>query len=476
MRHYIEGTDTFIDMPDDATPEEQEMMINESFPTSEKPSVFSRAANNIIPSGMEYGKNLVKPFTAPVETGTALANLLSGGITKGASKILPVPKERLQEEDVQAFEGAKKYYGNRYGGMENIKETFATDPVGVAGDLATLLGLSGGAIGKAGQLGKIGALEKAGAAVSTAGRAIEPVSAAMLPFKGATKALASTSLPEKLYGSATKMPVGKKWIQTLPGREISDRQAAIAAGLEEGILPTQFGSEKVRGLESGVKSQVDDIVSAGARKGDVVQTLDDIIIPGLEKSYEKAAKSSAPAKAQEMVNTQALDFMEHGDTIPTDKLLGVKRQLYKESTYGSPEKTGLSGQLSESGKKGLAHAAMVKLEDLYPEIKGLNKQDAAFIKLQEGIDRAIGRIQNADLQTLKTTIGAASQNPILGAINYVIDNPVVKAELGILLNKSRGANLTANNMAPARMASFQAGQASEATKYPNLSRLLNMRK
>jgi len=438
----------------------------------EKPSVMSRAASNLVPSATEYGKNLVKPIVSPVETGTSLANLISGGITKGASKILPVSEERLQEEDVQAFENAKGYYGNRYGGLENIKETLANDPVGIAGDLATLLGMSGGALSKVGQFSKVGALQKAGAATSSVAGAVEPASIAMLPVKGAVKALSATSLPEKLYGSATKMPIGKKWVETLPGKEISDRQAAIAAGLEKSVLPTPFGAEKVRSLEKGVRGQADDIVSSGAQRGDVARTLEDIIIPGLEKTYEKAGKSSAPTKAREMVDAQALDFMDYGDTIPTDKLLGIKRQLYKEATYGGTEKTALGGQLAESGKKGLAHAAMTKLEELYPEIRGLNKQDAAYIKLQEGIDRAIGRIQNSDLQSLKTSIGSASSNPIIGAINYVVDNPVVKAELGVLLNKNRGTRLLDNKRASARMGAFQAGQADKATKYPNLEKLL----
>jgi hypothetical protein len=423
----------------------------------EKPSVLSRAASNIGSSAWNYAKGMVQPIVSPIQTGTSLANLLSGAITKGASHVLPVSEDRLQEPDVKAYENAKGYYGDRYGGLENIKETIANDPVGAVGDLAALLGIGGGAASKLGKLGNIGTLEKAGAAVSTAANAIEPTSLAMLPVKGATKALAATSLPEKLYGSATKMPLGKKWVQTLPGREISDREAAIAAGLENSILPTNFGAATTKNLESGVRNQVGDIVSAGASRGDSARTLEDIIMPGTKQAYQKAGLSSDPAGALEQVDAQAMRFMEHGDEIPTDKLLGVKRQLYDEVTFGGADKTGLSAQLSEASKKGLAHAAKAKLEELYPEIRGLNQKDAAYIKLQEGIDRAIGRIQNSDIQTLKTSVGAAAQNPIIGALNYVVDNPIVKAQVGILLNKARKTPIQ-NNIAPTRMALTQAGQ------------------
>lgn len=247
--------------------------------------------------------------------------------------------------------------------------------------------------------------------------------------------VANTNLPERLYGSATKMPLSKKWTDVLPGKELSMRQSAVKAGLENSIPPSEYGIAKVTQLEQQTRKIVDDLIDIGAAKGDSVNT-EDIIKNGLSKAYERAAKSSDPVGAKQIVDELADKFRAHGDVIPTDKLQQVKRQLYDEVKWGGSEQTALVGQLKTMGKKGLAHEAMTSLEKYYPQIKGLNQTDAAYINLKEALERAVGREMNKDIVGLGAKVLSVKNIP-MAIFEATIGHPQVKARLAFALNKLR---------------------------------------
>lgn len=259
---------------------------------------------------------------------------------------------------------------------------------------------------------------------------------ATAPLKAVAKVIPD-SVSTRLYGSATKMPLSKKWTQVLPSKEVSDRTMAINAGLESGAAPTEYGLAKTIANEKAAKQAVDYIVMEGAKtKGYKVNT-EAIIQKGLAKAYAAAETSADPVGGRAAVDAVAAKFSEHGKTISTEKLLDIKRQMYKNLNYGGQPPTGLSEQLRTKGEKGIAHEAMVNLENLHPELKALNQKDAAYMKLKEGLERALGRTQNRDIVGLGETVASAGGGGLLGMVKYVIDQPVLKAKLAIALRKAK---------------------------------------
>ena len=139
------------------------------------------ALSNIPSSAANLAGGLWNAVTNPVETATGVWDLAAGGL-----------RNALPDKFVSAVEGGKpnpsavrasqtadavgQFYKQRYGSTEGLKNTLATDPVGAAADLSTVL--AGGAA----------AAPKASMAARTLNRASQltnPVNAVKLPLKAA---------------------------------------------------------------------------------------------------------------------------------------------------------------------------------------------------------------------------------------------------------------------------------------------------
>jgi len=129
--------------------------------------VGSQALQNAPTSAWEFGKSIVQPFLAPVETAKTVGQLGQGLISKG--KGLVGLERDVASEGVADAMG--QFFKERYGDMPSIKRTLSQDPVGAAADLASVLTLGGGAAAKApGVIGKVGEAAKA------VGTAVDPLS------------------------------------------------------------------------------------------------------------------------------------------------------------------------------------------------------------------------------------------------------------------------------------------------------------
>jgi len=126
--------------------------------------VASQAVGNLPKSALKYAEDLVTPITDPVGTAKGLYSFAAGLIQ------LAIPGEQADEKTVKAV---GDYFANRYGSLEAFKLAVAEDPVGVVGDVSTVL--TGGGMLAARAPGMVG---KAGAALEEAGRKIDPLAVA----------------------------------------------------------------------------------------------------------------------------------------------------------------------------------------------------------------------------------------------------------------------------------------------------------
>src|SRR5438309_262397 len=90
--------------------------------------VGAQALQNTPGSAAQFGHDIVQPFLHPIDTATNLKNLGLGvlqktGIVSG-------------DEHEKYADAVGRFFADRYGGVENVKRSLATDPVGVAGDLS----------------------------------------------------------------------------------------------------------------------------------------------------------------------------------------------------------------------------------------------------------------------------------------------------------------------------------------------------
>ena len=100
--------------------------------------VLAQAGANFIPSAVQFADDLTYPVRHPIKTAEGMWNLGSGAVQK------LIPGEQGNEKYANA---AGQFFADRYGGMDRIKNTLANDPVGLLGDVSTVL--TGGAMAAA---------------------------------------------------------------------------------------------------------------------------------------------------------------------------------------------------------------------------------------------------------------------------------------------------------------------------------------
>jgi hypothetical protein len=112
-----------------------------------------QAIQNAPGSAVAFGKSMYEAVTNPVETAGSLFDLAAGSAELGLKKVLPKQAydfyKKFETDPAsaeRAMETARQVggvYKQRYGSIEALKRTIATDPVGAAADLSTIF--SGGA-------------------------------------------------------------------------------------------------------------------------------------------------------------------------------------------------------------------------------------------------------------------------------------------------------------------------------------------
>ena len=164
--------------------EKAQAYLNEYKPDQ---NTFFQALGNIKSSATQLGHDILTPFLHPVQTAKSMKDLGSSVVS------LIRPGEQGNE---QLAKEVGNFFVQRYGSLDNIKKTFATDPVGMLSDVAIIL-TGGGALaakapGVVGQTAKI---------VGTVGKTIDPINVAAKGTKLASKVV--TKPAEAIVGMTT---------------------------------------------------------------------------------------------------------------------------------------------------------------------------------------------------------------------------------------------------------------------------------
>ena len=156
----------------------------------------AEAISNLPASALQFGKGIIEAVTSPVQTSMGLLDLAAGALQKGVGKVLPksamdfiasIDNPEAAQRAADTANQVGGMYAKRYGSVDRIKNTIATDPVGFAADFSTIL--SGGA-GAASRLGA----PRAAARLSRAAEITNPVNALRPVGRGITKVATKTPL------------------------------------------------------------------------------------------------------------------------------------------------------------------------------------------------------------------------------------------------------------------------------------------
>lgn len=190
-------------------------------------NVFLQAIKNVPSSAKKFVKDVVTPFLSPIQTAKDIGALGSSVVS------LIRPGEQGNE---QIAREVGNFFKQRYGSLENIKKTFATDPVGMLSDVSIIL--TGGAMAstKAPQLASL---------TKTLTKASNITDPLKIGGKGASLV---GEIPTQIFGATTG--AGSKAIKEAveAGAEGGKRQEAFREGMRgediEGVVDQAYASIK----------------------------------------------------------------------------------------------------------------------------------------------------------------------------------------------------------------------------------------
>jgi hypothetical protein len=152
--------------------------------------VPGQALTNLPESAGKFVGGIYEAVTSPIETAKTIGMAAAGGLKNILPKsvtdfITSISSEPGKiNEAVAIADAIGGIYKDRYGSVEGLKKTLATDPVGAAADLSTILSGGAGAAGVAGLTGTARTLTSAAAATNP----LTPIVAtAALPVRAAAR-------------------------------------------------------------------------------------------------------------------------------------------------------------------------------------------------------------------------------------------------------------------------------------------------
>lgn len=133
----------------------------------EAPPSVGGFAQNALQSGLSLLGNVGEAALHPIQTLQNIGGAAVGGVEKAAGETT---------DNTAKFDNVVNFFKDRYGSLDQFEKTLYHDPVGVAADLSTVLGIGGSALGVAGKVGKVGELADAGNVLSKASDLTNPLS------------------------------------------------------------------------------------------------------------------------------------------------------------------------------------------------------------------------------------------------------------------------------------------------------------
>lgn len=242
----------------------------------------------------------------------------------------------------------------------------------------------------------------------------------------------------KLYESALK-----------PSTTLSpaERASTVSTGLNNAIPVSESGLDKLSGLVNDLNSTVQAKIQAGAQAGATVNKY--AVASRLGKTANQFATQVNPEADLNAVSRSGNEFLQNQPTqIPADVAQQIKSGTYKQlgnKAYGELDSASIEAQ------KALARGIKEELQKQFPEIQGLNSAEGKLLDLQPILERAVGRIRNHQLIGIGTPIagaagaavtGSSGIGAVSGILKAVVDDPIVKSRLAIILNKASKGQLS----------------------------------
>jgi hypothetical protein len=406
---------------DDATLEAKVLAAHPQYkdlatPTAPEERTLAGFGQNVLKSGGRMVGGLVDAAMSPIQTGKGILRL-----AKGAAE-LAMPTTFGVSEDIQGPLAIADQYKQRYGGIENIKDTLYNDPVGAAADISTV------ALPFAGLPGKVGKF------AATLSDVTNPVNMVTSPLRGA------------LQGSGTMLA----HVTNRPGTQLT-KQAGVQDKFRiareiagKGLWNTERASHNLEGAITNAKEMVAGSNLPPTPRPQVVNfdnTINKLVgragSQGVGEDQLIALNRELVRDLPEQIDTPALyDLNKHANREANASF----RQANREMPGGEKPASGL-------GWQEVAERSRDVLRDI-PNLQGAQR-DVQTAMLANGAVTTAKARPHALTRLLAVGAGASMRSPETAAAMIALDSPFFGAFGGNMLWRAGSA---ANNPAAVRAA------------------------
>lgn len=442
---------------------------------------FSEMVSNIPKSAMDYAKTLVAPIIHPVETASNIGKIAAGLVEKISGK-------PMGEGHEQYIDAVGQNLLDRYGNWDNIRATIQKDPVGVLGDVSTILTGGGGLLRGAGSLSKVGGLTKAGEIAGKAGAMTNPLSIPGYAATGLRRGAEATGLGESLYEKALKIPPGSVR-QEVRENIVKTMREREGIPLSKKALPRI--NDIVEEIDNAINVELRQLTS---RMNNVSQIPVDDITKALDKLKAKYRNRPNSQEIYDIIDNVKDEYVNHafvkgninaqlktasGQTknytmkgmIDIDEANQLKKGIYQEiqdyySKREGPEtkRAGIQNKIEAGAHAEAARiirSAIIEHPDVPKSVKENLTREANLMQARKWVERAVNRGSNIDLGTLSTGVfGMLMGAGLKAAIAYrvAISQPIqTRVAIG-LAKGSHIAKFTGALAKPISLGTYQAGQ------------------
>lgn len=370
--------------------------------------VPGEALGNIPSSAANLAKGLYQAVTSPVQTVSGAMDVAAGGLQNALPKSVVNFVNQFEtnpeagQRAVQAANAAGGMVKERYGSMDAIKNTLATDPVGAAGDLSLLF--SGGA----GVAARTPMLAKAAPTLRTTAEYTNPLNAVIKPVASMispnvapeVKTLMNegiTPTPGQILGGGAKrfeeglssVPVVGDFIKNAQLRAVEDlNKVAFDRALKPigKELPKDVtGREAIKFTSDTLGDAYEQLLPKMTVKADTAFNTE---LSNLKQAVDSGAIDQASKNFfNKWVDTNIANKFQGQNAITGETLKGIQRDLQTKINELS---------LSTSNDERVIAGALKEAQDQFRQlVTRSNPQNAAELKAIDTGYANFKRIQNA---------------------------------------------------------------------------------
>lgn len=256
---------------------------------------------------------------------------------------------------------------------------------------------------------------------------VKPLAAAVRHPLQLALQIPSKSSASRLYESAMKFSNNPNVLSP------ANRRAAIQTGLEDGYAPTHSDYSRLWREVAKNKGDVNRIVDAGAKQGDVIDTARALRpLDNVRKRFD-LIRDQHPEIAEAVDDVYARYSQQA--KIPVKEAQALKETLQDLASYADDGRS----KATNRAYKAVARGIRIELESLYPDLAKLNKKSSALLNLENELAKATGRIGNRDITSLGIRVALSGQPSGVGAANTllsILEMPRVKARMAIAIYKA----------------------------------------